>query len=39
VSADDRDRVRERLIEYFELLGPDDPRVPAARRALTRALF
>jgi putative thioredoxin len=39
VQGDDRDRVRERLIEYFDLLGPDDPRVPAARRALTRALF
>jgi putative thioredoxin len=39
VSGDDRDRVRERLIEFFDLLGPDDPRVPAARRELARALF
>jgi putative thioredoxin len=39
VSGDDRDRIRQRLLEYFDLLGPDDPRVPAARRALTRALF
>ncbi len=39
VSGDDRDRVRERLLEYFELLGNDDPRVPPARRQLTRALF
>jgi putative thioredoxin len=39
VSGDDRDRVRQRLLEYFDLLGPDDPRVPPARRALTRALF
>lgn len=39
VFGDDRDRVRQRLIEFFDLLGPDDPRVPAARRALARALF
>ena len=39
VSGDDRDRVRERLLEYFELLGTDDPRVGPARRQLTRALF
>jgi putative thioredoxin len=39
VDGDERDRVRQRLIEFFDLLGPDDPRVPPARRALTRALF
>ncbi len=39
VSGDDRDVVRERLIEYFDLLGPDDPRVGPARRALANALF
>ncbi|MDT4912621.1 MAG: putative thioredoxin [Pseudonocardiales bacterium] len=38
-SGDDRDRVRTRLLEFFDLLGPDDPRVPAARRELARALF
>jgi putative thioredoxin len=38
-SGDDRDAVRERLIEYFELLGPDDARVAPARREMTRALF
>jgi putative thioredoxin len=38
-SGDDRDAVRERLIEYFDLLGPDDPRVAPARRALANALF
>lgn len=37
--GDDRDRVRQRLIEFFDLLGPDDPRVPVARRRLARALF
>ena len=39
VGGDDRDAVRERLIEYFDLLGPDDPRVAPARRALANALF
>jgi putative thioredoxin len=39
VAGDDRDRIRERLIEFFDLLGPDDPRVPVARRELARALF
>jgi putative thioredoxin len=38
-SGDERDLVRDRLVEYFELIGPDDPRVPPARRALTNALF
>jgi putative thioredoxin len=39
LSGDDRDRVRERLVEYFEVLGPDDPRVGPARRRLAAALF
>jgi putative thioredoxin len=39
VSGDDRNAVRDRLVEYFELIGSDDPRVPPARRALTNALF
>jgi putative thioredoxin len=38
-GADERDTVRDRLVEYFDLLGPDDPRVPPARRALANALF
>jgi putative thioredoxin len=38
-SGDDRDTVRDRLVEYFDLLGPDDPHVPPARRALANALF
>jgi putative thioredoxin len=38
-SGDDREHVRKRLLEFFDLLGPDDPRVPAARRELARALF
>jgi putative thioredoxin len=39
LAGDDRERVRTRLLEYFDLLGPDDPRVSAARRELARALF
>jgi putative thioredoxin len=38
-AGDDREQLRQRLLEFFDLLGPDDPRVPAARRALARALF
>jgi putative thioredoxin len=39
IAGDERDQVRQRLLEYFELLGPDDPRVPDARREMARALF
>ncbi|AIJ13276.1 tetratricopeptide repeat protein [Streptomyces violaceoruber] len=38
-AGDDRDAVRLRLLELFEVVGADDPRVAAARRALARALF
>jgi putative thioredoxin len=38
-AGDEREQVRQRLLEYFELLGPDDPRVPDARREMARALF
>lgn len=37
--GDERDQVRDRLIDYFELLGPDEPRVVTARRELANALF
>ncbi|MEU1490591.1 tetratricopeptide repeat protein [Streptomyces sp. NPDC005776] len=37
--GDDRDRVRLRLLELFEVIGPEDPRVGAARTALARVLF
>ncbi|MGX1567529.1 tetratricopeptide repeat protein [Streptomyces sp. NPDC055506] len=37
--GDDRDTLRMRLLELFEVVGPEDPRVIAARRALARALF
>ena len=39
LRGDDRAPVRDRLVEYFELLGPDDPRVGPARRELANALF
>lgn len=38
-AGSDRDAVRVRLLELFELVGADDPVVVAARRALARALF
>ncbi|GAB2952215.1 tetratricopeptide repeat protein [Streptomyces pseudoechinosporeus] len=38
-AGDDRDAARVRLLELFEVVGSDDPRVTAARRALARALF
>lgn len=34
-----KDAVRARLLEYFEIAGPDDPRVLAARRRLTNLLY
>ncbi|WP_433452599.1 tetratricopeptide repeat protein [Streptomyces sp. CA-142005] len=37
--GDDRDTVRRRLLELFEVVGSEDPRVVGARRALARALF
>jgi len=39
VGGDDRDRVRARLLELFEIVGPSDPRVVKARSALASALF
>ncbi|MFJ9351295.1 tetratricopeptide repeat protein [Streptomyces sp. NPDC101237] len=38
-AGEDRDAVRRRLLELFEVVGTDDPRVVNARRALARALF
>ncbi|MEU1418916.1 tetratricopeptide repeat protein [Kitasatospora sp. NPDC005751] len=37
--GEDRDTVRLRLLELFEVIGTDDPRVTAARGALARVLF
>ncbi|MEU1084904.1 tetratricopeptide repeat protein [Streptomyces sp. NPDC005908] len=38
-AGDERDTVRLRLLELFEVVGADHPAVVAARRALARALF
>jgi len=39
VFGDDREALRVRLVEYFELIGAEDPRVVAARRRLANALY
>lgn len=38
-DAAERDSIRVRLLEYFEIVGADDERVTAARRALTTLLY
>ena len=38
-TGDERDQVRRHLLELFEVVGPDDPRVASARRRLASALF
>ncbi|BFV57252.1 tetratricopeptide repeat protein [Kitasatospora sp. CMC57] len=37
--GEDRDTARLRLLELFEVIGTEDPRVVAARSALARVLF
>jgi len=39
VFGDEREALRARLVEYFELVGVEDPRVAAARRRLTMLLY
>lgn len=39
LDADGRTRVRERLVELFEVVGTEDPRVAAARRRLASLLY
>jgi putative thioredoxin len=39
LDAQGKDAVRTRLLEYFEIAGPDDPRVLDARRRLTTLLY
>lgn len=39
LPSDERAAVRERLVELFGLIGPDDPRVTAARNKLSSLLF
>ncbi|WP_394430309.1 tetratricopeptide repeat protein [Streptomyces sp. SGAir0957] len=38
-AGDDRTAARVRLLEMFEIVGADDPRVTTARTALARVLF
>ncbi|MFJ7153589.1 tetratricopeptide repeat protein [Streptomyces sp. NPDC101118] len=38
-AGDDREAARLRLLELFEVIGSDDPRVTRARTALARVLF
>jgi putative thioredoxin len=37
--GEERDRARKLLLDYFELLGPQDPLVAPARARLTSLLF
>jgi putative thioredoxin len=39
LAGADRDAARTRLLEYFEIVGADDPRTGAARRRLTSLLY
>jgi putative thioredoxin len=38
-SGEEREQIRQRLVDLFALLGADDPQVRRARIALTNALF
>lgn len=38
-SGDERNTARLHLLDLFEIVGPDDPRVPKARMALAGVLF
>ena len=38
-AGEDKDRVRSRLVELFDVVGSEDPRVVSARGQLMRALF
>ena len=39
LDADGKNLVRARMLEHFEVVGTDDPRVVAARRRLTALLY
>ena len=39
LDADGKTAVRQRLVDYFEIAGSEDPRVAAARRRLTGLLY
>ncbi|VEI13776.1 tetratricopeptide repeat protein [Trueperella bialowiezensis] len=38
-SGEEREKARERLLAYFDILGPEQPVVAQARKALANALF
>src|SRR4051794_1350262 len=38
-AGDEREQARQRLLELFEVLDPEDPRLATGRRALASALF
>ena len=38
-DADGKNRIRERILELFEVVGLDDPRVPPTRARLTALLY
>ena len=38
-AGNERERVRARLIELFDVVGPADPRVISARKRLASALY
>jgi len=38
-AGPDRERVRQRLVDLFEVVGSEDPRVVSARRAMANALY
>ena len=38
-AGDDKDAARARLVDLFDVVGAEDPRVVAARAQLMRALF
>ena len=39
VSPEDKSRVRERLVQLFDVVGATDPRTVKARAELTTAIF
>jgi len=38
-DADDKERIRKRVVDYFDLIGQKDPRVNKARQRLTMLLY
>ena len=39
LDAEGKNKVRSRLLDYFEIVGVDDPRVAKARARLTSLLY